>query len=666
MISTTKIKQFVLPNLPYVFIFWLFNKASEAVQAAPGSDMLQKIIYGVANLNTALAKSLVSLDLTDLCVGLAGMVAVYLIVLYRKKNAKKWRKDMEYGSARWGNKKDIEPFLDAKPDNNVILTATESLILDGRPANPKNARNKNVLVVGGSGSGKTRFWLKPNLMQLHSSYVITDPKGTILIECGKLLQRGAPKVRVVLGKDGKPLKDKRGNKLTEVVRKNGKVVYEPYEIKVLNTIDFKKSLHYNPFAYIRTEKDILKFTTALIANTKGDDSKNSEDFWVKAETLLYCALIGFIHYEAPDEEKNMNTLVELINSMEVHEEDENFKNAVDIMFEKLEKGDTDEGTPPQPKHFAVRQYKKYKLAAGKTAKSILISCGARLAPFDIAELREIMSFDEMGLDTIGDKKTALFIIVSDTDITFNFIAALMYSQLFNLLCDRADNKYGGELPIHVRFLLDEFANIGQIPNFDKLIATIRSRKISACVVLQTQSQLKTMYKDAAETIAGNMDSRIFLGGSEKTTLKDLSEALGKETIYLLNNSVSRSNNPSFSMNYQKVGKELMSIDELSVMDGSKCVLQLRGVRPFLSDKYDITKHKNYRFLSDSDPANAFNIGKFVSTRLKVDPNEPFTICEYTPPDEEIPDEAFGDFQPPNEMVDDPDNFEDYPEDLEPI
>jgi type IV secretion system protein VirD4 len=588
-------------------------------------------------------------------------------VLYKKKNAKKWRKDMEYGSARWGNKKDIEPFIDSKPDNNVILTATESLMLNGRSANPKHARNKNVLVVGGSGSGKTRFWLKPNLLQLHSSYVITDPKGTILIECGKLLQRGAPKVRAVLSKDGKPLKDKLGNKITEVVRnKNGKIVYEPYEIKVLNTIDFKKSLHYNPFAYIRTEKDILKFTTALIANTKGEDSKSGEDFWVKAESLLYCALIGFIHYEAPDEEKNMNTLVELINSMEVHEEDENFKNAVDIMFDKLEKGDADEGTPPQPKHFAVRQYKKYKLAAGKTAKSILISCGARLAPFDIAELREIMSFDEMGLDTIGDKKTARFIIVSDTDMTFNFIAASLYSQLFNLLCDRADNKYGGELPIHVRFLLDEFANIGQIPNFDRLIATIRSRKISACVVLQTQSQLKTMYKDAAETIIGNMDARLFLGGAEKTTLKDLSEALGKETIYLLNNSMSKGNNPTFSMNYQKVGKELMSIDELSVMDGSKCVLQLRGVRPFLSDKYNITKHKNYRFLSDSDPANAFNIAKFVSTRLKVDPNELYAIFEFTPTDEEMPEEAFGDYQLSNEMVDEPDGFEEYPEDLEPI
>ena len=687
MISTVKLKQYVLPNLPYAFLFWLFDKAGETVRTAPGRDILQKLIHGAANLNTVFAKPFPSFDPADLCVGLIGAAAIYCAVLFKKKNAKKWRKDMEYGSARWGNKKDIEPFIDADPDNNVILTATESLMLGGRPANPKNARNKNVLIVGGSGSGKTRFWLKPNLMQLHSSYVITDPKGSILIECGNLLKRGAPKVRAVLGKDGKPLKDKRGNAVTEPVRgKNGKIVYKPYEIKVLNTIDFKKSMHYNPFQYIRSEKDILKLTTALIANTKGEDSKNGEDFWVKAETLLYCALIGFIYYEAPDEENNMNTLVELINSMEVHEEDENFKNAVDIMFEKLEKGipmlDADGNpvldendtpvmeTPPQPHHFAVRQYKKYKLAAGKTAKSILISCGARLAPFDIAELREIMSFDEMELDTIGEKKTALFIIVSDTDATFNFVAALMYSQLFNLLCNRADNVHGGELPIHVRFLLDEFANIGQIPNFDKLIATIRSRKISACVILQTQAQLKTMYKDAAETIAGNMDARLFLGGFEKTTLKDLSEALGKETIYLLNNSVSKGNSPSFSLNYQKLGKELMSIDELSVMDGSKCILQLRGVRPFLSDKYDITKHKNYRFLSDSNPDNAFNIEKFVSTRLKVDPNEPYPIFEYTPTDEDMPGEAFEDYGPLSEAANTPDEIDEFDEydevDLEPI
>ena len=488
-----------------------------------------------------------------------------------------------------------------------------------------------------------------------------------MVECGKLLQRGAPKTRAVLGKDGQPLKDKRGNKKTEVVRdKNGKVVYEPYEIKVLNTIDFKKSLHYNPFAYLKSDKDILKLTTALITNTKGEDSKNGEDFWVKAETLLYCALIGFTHYEAPDAEKNMNTLVELINSMETHEEDENYKNAVDIMFDDLENGNEEKGIEPHPNHFAVRQYRKYKLAAGKTAKSILISCGARLAPFDIAELREIMSFDEMGLDTIGDKKTALFIIISDTDTTFNFVAALMYSQLFNLLCNKADNEYGGELPVHVRFLLDEFSNIGKIPNFDKLIATIRSRKISACVILQTQSQLKTMYKDAAETVIGNMDARLFLGGSEKTTLKDLSESLGKETIDLMNNSVTKGSQPAFGQNYQKLGKDLMSIDELSVMDGSKCVLQLRGVRPFLSDKYDITKHKNYRFLSDANPKNAFNIGKFVSTQLKVDPNEAYPIFEYVEAEEEMPEEAFGDYQPYDESADGSDDFEEYPEDLEPI
>jgi type IV secretion system protein VirD4 len=464
-------------------------------------------------------------------------------------------------------------------------------------------------------------------MQMHSSYCVTDPKGTILIECGKLLQR---------------------NK---------------YEIKVLNTIDFKKSMHYNPFHYIRSEKDILKFTTALITNTKGEDSKSGEDFWVKAETLLYCALVGLIWYEANDEEKNMNTLVEFINSMEVQEENENYKNGVDVMFDKLENGDAENGDEPQPNHFALRQYKKYKLAAGKTAKSILISCGARLAPFDIAELREIMSFDEMRLDTLGDRKQALFIIISDTDTTFNFIAALMYSQLFNLLCDRADNKFAGSLKVPVRFLLDEFANIGQIPNFDKLIATIRSRNISACVVLQTQSQLKTMYKDAAETIIGNMDARLFLGGSEKTTLKDLSESLGKETIDLLNHSESKGNSPSFSRNYQKLGKELMSIDELSVMDGSKCILQLRGVRPFLSDKYDITKHKNYKYLSDSNERNAFDIGKHVSRRLTVNPNEGYEMHEYEPPEMDMPQAAYDDFQPPPESED----YSGYDaDDLEPV
>ena len=679
--NTAKIKRYVLPNLPYAALFWFFSKCGEAYRIAPGRDFLQKLMGGIGSLNVVLSHPLPSLDMFDLAVGLVGAAAVYGIVLNKKKNAKKWRKDIEYGSARWGEKKDIEPFIDPKPDNNVILTATESLMLDGRPANPKHARNKNVLVVGGSGSGKTRYFVKPNIMQLHSSYVVTDPKGTILTECGKLLRRGAPKVRAVLDKNGKQVKDRRGNAKAEYVRgKDGRIEYEPYEIKVLNTIDFKKSLHYNPFEYIRSEKDILKFTTALISNTKGEDSKNGEDFWVKAETLLYCALIGFIHYEARPEENNMNMLVEFINAMEVHEEDENFKNAVDIMFEKLEKGapvlDDEKNPvidekgkpvmePPQPNHFAVRQYKKYKLAAGKTAKSILISCGARLAPFDIAELRELMSYDEMELDTIGDRKTALFIIISDTDATFNFVAALMYSQLFNLLCDKADNEYGGELPVHVRFLLDEFANIGHIPNFERLIATIRSRKISACVVLQTQSQLKTMYKDAAETITGNMDARLFLGGAEKTTLKDLSEALGKETIYLLNHSESKGNSPSFSRNYQKLGKELMSVDELAVLDGSKCVLQLRGVRPFLSNKYDITKHKYYRCLSDASPKNAFDVGKYISTRLKVDPDEKYAYHECEDADEEMPEEAFDDFQQPDD-ADGGDGYDDYPEDLEPI
>lgn len=604
-IPTDKIKRFILPNIPYVFLFWFFSKCGEAYRLSPGNDALKKLVGTIANLNTAFAKPLPS-DPFDLLVGLVGAAAIFCIVLYKKKNAKKWRKDIEYGSARWGNKKDIEPYVDPKPENNVILTATESLMLNGRPKNPKYARNKNVLIIGGSGSGKTRFWLKPNLMQMHSSYCVTDPKGTILVECGKLLQRGG------------------------------------YEIKVLNTIDFAKSMHYNPFVYIRSEKDILKFVTTLIANTKGEDAKSGDDFWQKAEVLLYCALIGYIWYEGPEEEQNMNSLVEMINAMEVHEEDESFKNAVDYMFDELEEKD--------PQHFAVRQYRRFKLAAGKTAKSILISCGARLAPFDIRELRETMSYDEMELHTLGDRKTALFIIISDTDTTFNFVAALMYSQLFNLLCDRADMEYGGRLPVHVRFLLDEFANIGQIPSFDKLIATIRSREISACVILQAQSQLKNIYKDAAETITGNMDARIFLGGSEKTTLKDLSESLGKETIDLLNHSVSKGNSPSFSQSYQKLGKELMSMDELSVMDGSKCILQLRGVRPFLSDKYDITKHKNYKYLSDDNPKNAFDIGKFVSTRLKVKPNEPYEFFEYTSPDEELPDEA----------------YEDFPVDLEPI
>ena len=645
MIDTAKLKRMVIPNLPHAFVFWLINKASHAVRASPGDEFAHRLMQGMGNLGETLKNPLPSFAPPDLLAGLAGAAVVFLIVLERKANAKKWRHDVEYGSARWGTAKDIEPYPDrAAPDNNIILTATESLRLGGRPAQPKHARNKNVLVIGGSGSGKTRFWLKPNLMQMHSSYVITDPKGTILTECGKMLARGAPKIEAVTGKDGKPL-TRHGRPVTRSVAKNGKTVHEPYKIKVLNTIDFKKSMCYNPFAYIRTEKDILKLTTALIANTKGEDMKNGEDFWVKAETLLYCALIGYIHYEAPEDERNMNTLVELINAMEVREDDENHKNAVDFLFEALEHGDREAGIAPQPGHFAVRQYKKYKLAAGKTAKSILISCGARLAPFDIAELRGIMARDEMELDMIGDERTALFIIISDTDPTFNFVAALMYSQLFNLLCDRADTIHGGELPIPVRFLLDEFANIGRIPNFDRLIATIRSRNISACVILQAQSQLKAMYRDSAETIIGNMDSRIFLGGAEKTTLKDLAEALGKETIHLMNNSISRGNSPSHGMNYQKLGKELMSVDELAVMDGAKCILQLRGVRPFLSDKYDITKHKNYRLLCEDGRKNAFDIGAYLSTRLKVASDEEYNYFEYGGGDDAMPGAGPGGEEP---------------------
>jgi type IV secretion system protein VirD4 len=658
--NTRKLKQAILPNLPYAFLFWLFSKIGEAYRLAPGRDVLHKAMAVVGQLNGVMSRPLPSFDPFDILFGLVGAAAVYGFVLYKKHHRKKWRKDVEYGSARWGTKDDIEPYTDANPDNNIILTASEGLTLNGRPKNPKHARNKNVLVIGGSGSGKTRFFVKPNLMQMHSSFVCTDPKGQILVEVGKLLKRGAPKMRTKIGKGGKPLKDRHGNVITEVVRKNGKIVYEPYEIKVLNTIDFKKSMHYNPFAYIKSEKDILKFVTALISNTKGEDTKGGEDFWVKAETLLYCALVGLIHYESAEDERNMNTLVELINSMEVHEEDESFQNPVDIIFERLEKGipelnengepvaDTSGKAvfirPPRPDHFAVRQYKKYRLAAGKTAKSILISCGARLAPFDIAELRELVSFDEMELDTLGDRKTALFIIISDTDTTFNFVAALMYSQLFNMLCDKADNVYSGRLPVHVRFLLDEFANIGTIPNFDKLIATIRSREISACIILQAQSQLKNMYKDNAETIIGNCDTALFLGGKEKTTLKDLSESLGKETIDLLNASVTKGNSPSFGQNYQKLGKELMSIDELSVMDGSKCILQLRGVRPFLSDKYDITQHKNYRYLSDFDERNAFNMRRFVTRELKVKDSDEFDAYDCGVADEDVPQEVFSDFR----------------------
>ena len=544
----------------------------------------------------------------DVLIGIIGAAVVRLIVYVKSKNAKKYCKNVEYGSARWGTKKDIAPYMDADRWNNIILTATEGLMMSGRPKNPAFARNKNVLVVGGSGSGKTRFFIKPNLMQMHSSYVITDPKGTVLVECGKLLQRGAPK------------RDKSGN----VVRnKQGKVIYEPYKIRVFNTINFSKSMHFNPFAYIHSEKDILKIVTTLIANTKGE-GKAGDDFWVKAETLLYTALIGYIYYEAPANEQNFATLVEMLNAMEVREDDENFKNAVDLLFDALEQKD--------PDHFALRQYKKYKLAAGKTAKSILISCASRLAPFDIKEVREITMYDELDLDKLGDERTALFLIMSDTDGTFAFLISLIYSILFNRLCERADDVYGGRLPVHVRCLIDEAANIGQIPNLERLMATIRSREISACLVLQAQSQLKALYKDNADTIIGNCDSSLFLGGKEETTLKSWNSLLGKETIDLYNESVTKGNQESHGQNFQKLGKDLMSMDEIAVMDGGKCLLQIRGVRPFLSDKFDITKHPYYKYLSDYDPKNAFNIEDFLSTRFKPKKDERFVNYEISAED----------------------------------
>lgn len=546
--------------------------------------------------------------LIDVLIGIIGAAVVRLIVYVKSKNAKKYRKNVEYGSARWGTKKDIAPYMDADRWNNIILTATEGLMMSGRPKNPAFARNKNVLVVGGSGSGKTRFFIKPNLMQMHSSYVITDPKGTVLVECGKLLQRGAPK------------RDKNG----KVVRnKQGKVIYEPYKIRVFNTINFSKSMHFNPFAYIHSEKDILKIVTTLIANTKGE-GKAGDDFWVKAETLLYTALIGYIYYEAPANEQNFATLVEMLNAMEVREDDENFKNAVDLLFDALEQKD--------PDHFALRQYKKYKLAAGKTAKSILISCASRLAPFDIKEVREITMYDELDLDKLGDERTALFLIMSDTDGTFAFLISLIYSILFNRLCERADDVYGGRLPVHVRCLIDEAANIGQIPNLERLMATIRSREISACLVLQAQSQLKALYKDNADTIIGNCDSSLFLGGKEETTLKSWNALLGKETIDLYNESVTKGNQESHGQNFQKLGKDLMSMDEIAVMDGGKCLLQIRGVRPFLSDKFDITKHPYYKYLSDYDPKNAFNIEDFLSTRFKPKKDERFVNYEISAED----------------------------------
>ena len=594
------VKKLVLLNLPYFLLGLFATNLGEAWRLATGADASAKMLSFFSTLPVALGSWWPSLHPLDLLVGLCCGAGLRLAVYLKGKNAKKYRHNVEYGSARWGTHEDIAPYIDPVFQNNVILTQTERLTMSSRPKNPKYARNKNVLVIGGSGSGKTRFWLKPNLMQMHSSYVVTDPKGTILVECGKMLQRGAPK----LGKDGKPVKDK-----------HGKVIYEPYQIRVLNTINFKKSMHYNPFSYIRSEKDILKLVTTLIANTKGE-GKAGDDFWVKAETLLYCALIGYIHYEAPVEEQNFSTLIEMINSMEVREDDEEFKNAVDLMFDELKER--------EPNHFAVRQYAKYKLAAGKTAKSILVSCGARLAVFDIAELREVTSYDELELDTLGDRRTALFLIMSDTDDSFNFLISMCYTQLFNLLCEKADDVYGGRLPVHVRCLIDECANIGQIPKLEKLVATIRSREISACLILQAQSQLKAIYKDNADTIIGNMDSSIFLGGKEPTTLKELEAVLGKETIDTYNTGESRGRETSHSLNYQKLGKALMSQDELAVMDGGKYILQLRGVRPFLSDKYDITQHPNYKYTADADPKNAFDIEGYLKARLKLKPNQ---VCD---------------------------------------
>lgn len=571
--------KFLKQNIPYLAFFYLGNIFSHHVRSYVGGDVIDKILQGILELNTMCF--LPSIHPADILIGVGVAALIKFIVYTKGKNAKKFRQGKEYGSARWGTKKDIEPYMDEKFQNNILLTQTERLTMNGRPSNPKYARNKNVLVIGGSGSGKTRFYVKPNLMQMHSSYCVTDPKGTIVLECGKMLED------------------------------NG------YEIKILNTINFKKSMKYNPFAYLRSEKDILKLVQTIIANTKGEGEKAGEDFWVKAEKLYYTALIGYIFYEAPREEKNFATLLDMIDASEVREDDETYMNPIDRLFEALEK--------KEPTHFAVKQYKKYKLAAGKTAKSILISCGARLAPFDIHELRDLMSEDELELDTLGDRKTALFVIISDTDDTFNFVVSIMYSQLFNLLCDKADDVYGGRLPVHVRCLLDEFANIGLIPKFEKLIATIRSREISASIILQAQSQLKAIYKDNADTIVGNCDSTLFLGGKEKTTLKELSETLGKETIDLYNTSETRSNQKSFGLNYQKTGKELMSQDEITVMDGSKCIFQLRGVRPFLSDKYNITKHKNYRLLEDYDKKNLFDIESYMKRKGKAKLNRETVI-----------------------------------------
>ena len=604
-VSMADKKRLLMTNVPYIIVFYLTDKLSWLYRHCMGNSFAERAGVLFLNFQIAFENPVPSFHARDLAAGAIGAAIVKTMVYLKGKNAKKYRQGVEYGSARWGNAKDIAPFIDPVSDNNILFTQTERLTMNGRPKQPKYARNKNVVVIGGSGSGKTRFYVKPQLMQMpqNVSFVVTDPKGTILLECGKMLSRGTPKM-----KNGKPVRDK-----------NGRVVYEPYRIKVLNTINFKKSMHYNPFRYIRSEKDILKLVNTIIANTKGEGEKSAEDFWVKSERLLYCALIGYIYYEAPEEEQNFSTLLEFINASETREDDEEFKNAVDELFEELEQ--------EKPEHFAVRQYKKFKLAAGKTSKSILISCGARLAPFDIAELRELTSYDEMELDMLGDQRTAMFVIISDTDDTFNFIVAVMYSQLFNLLCDRADDVHGGRLPYHVRLLLDEFANIGQIPKFDKLIATIRSREISASIILQSQSQLKTIYKDASETILGNCDSMLFLGGKENTTLKEISETLGRETIDLYNTSDTRGQSRSYGINFQKVGKELMSRDELAVMDGDKCILQLRGVRPFLSNKFDITSHKRYKELSDYDRKNTFDVEGYLEHRLKLRVDEEFELIE---------------------------------------
>lgn len=583
-------KRLVLLNIPYIIVWYLVDKLSWLYRVAEGTLAGEKLLYVFLNFSLAFSKPLPSFHAVDLLVGILGALAVKGIIYLRSKNAKKFREGVEYGSARWGTAADIKPYMDENPENNLILTETEKLTMSSRPKNPKYARNKNIVVIGGSGSGKTRFFVKPNLMQCYSkdypvSFVVTDPKGTLLVETGAMLDHAG------------------------------------YQIRSLNLINFAKSMHYNPFMYIRSEKDILKLVNTIIANTKGEGDKSGEDFWVKAEKLYYQALIGYIWYEAPDEEKNFSTLLEMINASEAREDDENFKNAVDLMFEELEQR--------QPDHFAVRQYRKYKLSSGKTAKSILISCGARLAPFDIKELRDLMSYDELQLDLMGDRKSALFVIISDTDDTFNFVASIMYTQLFNLLCDRADDHFGGRLPVHVRCLLDEFANIGQIPKFDKLIATIRSREISASIILQSQSQLKAIYKDSADTILGNCDTTLFLGGKETTTLKEMSEMLGKETIDLFNTSDTRGTNRSYGINYQKTGKDLMSKDELAVMDGSMCIMQLRGVRPFFSKKYDITRHKRYRQLSDSNPKLAFNIERYMKRGLVLKSDEEVEVHEYT-------------------------------------